>query len=496
MKNSKKSNTYNWGIIFFIHEDSAGTDYDTRLLDNIIRSGSGKNNVVLVIHDTFEPNEQIGWAFKTTLKRLLRVKGGQAFNLEIIPEFNSDGVRGPDVWKMAFEFIFSNFSFKRKFLYTLSHGAAFGINWDATGERTKERLSEYYSKNGIHYHKPAKGEIVFGSFMTPSKILAIQNISSQAKNNAKNGLLSLEGGLGFSDRFRGLELGDIIPDPVDDFIETQRLHCKNLEILWISKLAKELEHCMNEFDIGKIDLIVMANCRTQIFENGFFLRKSVKYLIAPETNAIPEDFDSMKIMSMLNRETPRSTIAIAKKIVSDFANNNSKRSISEQKYSISLTHLKRYGKLFLVFEQINNILIADFPRNFNEVFKIRDGIRTVMENKSYETIDFIYWIRLVSHLLNDSKSKRTINLCKFDKIVKKTVIQKYVGKLISQQDAVSSKKANISGIAFYFPHLRFIENIFEPVCAYFGTESNEYLNKTKWDNFLLKYLKMLNKAEK
>ena len=472
-------NLYDWLIVGFVHDISDYKAYTDNLKQAIERAGAGKNNAVFLIEDVAVPDANNVTSYYLYVYQLTRLGNSELWKLLPVTGLNLDN-SDKLVWVQAFQQIFSTYPAKRKMLITFSHGAAFGIDHDQAKVVRGARPID------LPDLRVGKLDVYFGDYR-------LSRQESQALQ-AANLLQQLPGaGTGAGP---GAGLGatpGVIPKNDNSF-------CQNIEVMWITELAGALEKCLPN---SSIDVLLMANCFMQVFDNGYVLSKKVKYLVGSEGTMDATGYDYFMVLNRVNYDPDITSKDLVREIVQDYPkmfNALNKADILSLS-TIFANSLTYYPITLMVFEAFLDLLMSHMNES-PEGLALVQGLKEIRETQmksvsgssSYQLIDAGLWIKLVverfPHLDNMDMFYSAFLL-----LHREICTAQFIGQGIVDDDQRYPAKYGYSGISIYFPvddaHHKNQEVTW---CAYFDKAvKSPFKRDSKLDKFFDKYFCLVAK---
>lgn len=482
MENKEK---YDWLVIVFIHEIDQAGHLSRKLVDEIVSIGPGRNKVFLLrdFRTTFLTVQQdLVTIFHLELFELqINTDGNSYFLKEIAPAVSGINPKDRNGWKQAYQYILDQYHAKadRKMLLTWSHGAGFGINKeeDAITRKMRERFRKKHDLSSA-------GE--------PASITIVRNSGLQAEE--------------LPEWAKGLDIPVLAADNLEENADLKwrfitlsmpAVVCKNLEIVWIWELAEVLEAGLKG---DKIDILLMMNCNMQLFDTGYMLRKSVRYLVAPETIMFWYGYAYDKLFLQLKNNPRIKTRTLLESIRQDYLckyKNDPEASQYLNDTSLFINNLKYYDRLLGLLESSLGYLIPKITKSTFADFKyVRfDRIHAVTEihgDNSYDLIDMGQWFREVKRKFSYSWRLR-LTYWYYRYLISAIVYKKFIGSTYTTNDRDSPIKYGLSGISLFFPAQKPFSGLDNKWgdCAYYGDQiPNPFIAETTWDDFIKKYFEM------
>lgn len=454
-----------WLIIFFIHEILEYKKECEKLISLICHVGPGSHNKIIIILDSVNMDNPAVPFFSLDL-------------FEVLPRNNQEGVyemhkikdTGIDfsrehAWEDAFLYILRKYgdSAKRTILFTWSHGAGFGIN---TENSRIIRTANAFSVNPQGHPTNSLEEVRSNLYYASAKL---QTAATRILPFIKS---SNNGETGVYQKYQ--------------FVNNQAEICKNLEILWMDDLSRIL----GEYQPRKIDLLVMMNCNMQLFENGYALRRSVRYFIAAESKLLMYGYDYHSLLRILNNTPSIKPRILAKAVINTFICYHRKEGRSDYLTTTALfaNSLQYYDLLFACIQQFFSILLHNHNALLPVIRETRMSMQVVSQNATYELVDLGYFMKCMAEKTGHTFGiKRLYNF--FESINKKTVVKAHIGKTLIVNDKENiPKRFGHSGHAIFFPindHGQG-DNKYA-YCAYFSDLVNtRFESHSLWDELLQK----------
>jgi Clostripain family len=472
-----------------LHDISEYRAFTENMKQAIERAGCGKNNLVFIIQDLCVPDAASGKnAFYLKLFQL-EPDGNDQWKLKEVQGLVFDN-RDRNCWEKAFEFIYTGYRSKRNMLITFSHGAAFGIGRDMSGTirlAAAESLVQRPAFSDWDQSGPDKA-----SLPKPGSD-AIQVVYADY-HLADNEIRDLEKEHLFQDKRTGDDTskGFIRKNP-DTGI------CASLEITWISDLADALDKYLPAY--ACIDVLIMANCFMQVFDNGYILCRKVKFLVAPEGALDATGYDYFTLLNRLNRDPEITNRNLVRKIVKDFQTMYIALGKKDTLATTALfaNSLKFYPIALMVFEAFLDLLMKkmDDPGIKDELIRglkdIRENrVKSVTGSQGYQLVDAGLWIKLVAERFATVDNMPMFNTS-FRLLHKKIAVAHLVGNQIRRDDEKFPVQFGYSGISVYYP----LDNAHHKNqdvtwCAYFDKNiPTTFKRDSKFDEFLDKYFKAI-----
>jgi hypothetical protein len=452
-----------WLVVFFVHEMVMFESITASVIQEIQDKGYGPNTSIYMLRDSVKEEDRVLY-FRLSILKLEKKMFGRGFRFRKLRNVQFDN-RSRRCWETGMQYIFKHEKFKRCMIYTLSHGAAFGLNRDVgTVHRPRHILQSF------NLLKPRKLNI----YSNPDFYFDQGEIGKIGKT-LRLALTEAE--------WHEISKGRIKKD-------FKKRICRNLEILWTADLAAALERLP-----GKpiIDILLMANCYMQTFDTGYILRQSVKYVVAAETSIPADGYDLTKLLGYLD-DTNMATEEIAKKIVDDYAIKQQDAPINLNFSVVSANKLSPYDDLFVVFLQVIKAIEAKMPVLVNELTAIRDKIlyvafaRNNYNSNELRMIDVIWWMKKLFEKFPDVIATPELP-AKIDALLNEIVTKKHVGEHFPTVDAAFENKFGINGVSVFYPTKQDYADLIDFVwCANFDERvPSPFRRDAEWDKFLKKY---------
>lgn len=483
----KSIKNFDWLIIVFIHEIEFGTNEADKLQNEIEQFSPGTNKIVMI--RDYRSKVQIGnrtaTYFHLELFELSVRDNNKIYFSKLDPALTGVDPISKENWKQAFRYVFDLYSkyASRRMLLTWSHGAGFGINKEDNTPLKQLYLAYLYRfKDNWQPDGPV--------WQVRNQVVLAKGIPSWVTENQ---LAVAE----WSED-EGPKHFDFKPDSLWD----PDVVCKNLEIIWIWALAETLETVLHG---QKIDILLMMNCNMQLFDTGYMLRKSVKYLVAPETQMEWYGYAYDKLFSRLSGEPQTPTKRILKKIRKEYIRkyeNNNEPAQFLQNSTLFINRLKYYDKMLALLERSLNILMPlltkDTIKQFKEIrYKRIHSVTELGYANSYDLIDMGFWLKMCAEYFTESAELKEI-LASYQTIISSIVFRKFIGDFYLIHDEGDQPKYGLTGISLFFPeHEPFtkLDNKWGD-CAYYSAVNlpNPFTSQTTWDDFIKLFFKVVSES--
>jgi hypothetical protein len=452
-----------WLVVFFVHEMVMYESITASVIQEIQDKGYGPNTSIYMLRDSVKEEDRVLY-FRLSIFKLEKKLFGRGFRFRKLRNVQFDN-RNRRCWETGMLYIFQHEKFRRCMIFTLSHGAAFGLNRDVGTVRRPRHILQR-----LNSLKPRKLNI----YSNPNFYFDQGEIDQIGK--ALRSALTEE-------EWREISKGRIKKD-------FNKRICRNLEILWTADMAAALEKLP-----GKpiIDILLMANCYMQSFDTGYILRERVKYVVAAETSIPADGYDLTKLLGYLD-DTNMATEAIAKKIVEDYEIKQQNLPINLDFSVVSANKLAPYNDLFVVFLQVIKAVEEKMPALVSELTAIRDKIlyvafaRNNYNSNELRMIDVTWWMKRVLEKFPDVIGAPELP-ARIDALLNEIVTKKHVGNHFTTVDAEDEKKFGINGISVFYPTKEDYAGLIDFVwCANFDARvPSPFRRDTEWDKFLKQY---------
>jgi hypothetical protein len=237
----------------------------------------------------------------------------------------------------------------------------------------------------------------------------------------------------------------------------------------------------------KIDLVVMMNCYMQSMMTGFALHRSVKYLIAPESDMDFSGYNYVSIFNTLINNPDISSRKLAKFCVSSFPKKiySDYTSGEYNKNNTAIFALKlKYFKLFpSVINQFLKVFseMSAFP--FSTIKAARND--TTLKSKD-DLADFYAFLKNITK--NEKNNKLTIWISLLCTIIEQVIIEGHVGDNLKKKTDMLLTSEWYNGISIYFPLAlkpEDIENVNSRINQFL---ISDFGRRTKWKELISKMI--------
>ncbi|MEO8770694.1 MAG: clostripain-related cysteine peptidase [Ferruginibacter sp.] len=267
-----------------------------------------------------------------------------------------------------------------------------------------------------------------------------------------------------------------------DPLDLEREQFLNKEVGYLEDKILTMEELNDAIELAfgkkKIDIFIMMNCFMQFIDAGYALRRSVKYLIAPETDIFMDGYNYPFIFQLLIENSNMSPKKIAKHIVRSFTFKvypTRDVSVSHKKsIAIFAVDLRYYSLLAKSIDQ----LVGQLLKKISEVKDVLVEARCITEirgsNKIYDFYAFIDFLVEKNIFMNDVLAASL--LLSLRELI---VIEKFIGKgfSIRTDDGVNSP----SGFTIFIPVSSPGSTPDPDHDLFFETD---FYKKTKWHMFI------------
>lgn len=218
-----------------------------------------------------------------------------------------------------------------------------------------------------------------------------------------------------------------------------------LNVLTMEELRNAL---LWAFGKKKIDVLIMMNCYMQFVDTGYGLRKSVKYLVAPETAMAYNGYNYGFILQLLNSNPGLRSKKLAKKAVSSFPSklylNREAGILRRKSTALYAVDLKYYELLAKLIDKLSTILISSLPDLYTPLMKARN---LSYLDSSRNLVDFFAFVSCLEQRGFFSKNIADISVLIS---LKQLLVIKSHNEIV--QDSVFDNIVNSpSGLSIFFP---------------------------------------------
>jgi len=246
------------------------------------------------------------------------------------------------------------------------------------------------------------------------------------------------------------------------------------------------------FQPKKLDVLAMINCNINLFDFGYVLRDTVKYLVAPESNIELSGYNYKKIFFTLNKQPDISEKKLAALFVNSYRNKEYSHSILALKKEATINkaifcnNLIFYGRYAVLLDSLalhlTHLLVS--PENLISLQKTRAKTDEVPGSTHSLMIDmhaFFYYLK--EEFTSDSKIQKLYRVANI--LIQRIVIAKYSST--EKINRINSRIQLLNGFSICFPKDKnvSIEDMFYLDYIKDNSEFCTLFSKNHiWDNFL------------
>jgi len=381
-----------------------------------------------------------------------RATGGKRFELlKELPSSRADFIQPANIAHI-FRFIKSRYAYKQVVLSTWDHGTGFAI-FEPSGEqpasptpahRRRKRLSVVVSDTDVlrRNHKLFK----------PNELQ-----KAHARLGARVFLKKF--------RSRLKDLSWLTPP----------------KGLTMDGLNRAIKH-----SFGKVDILFMRNCWMQIFDTGYTLHQTVKYLVATEGLMYFRAYDYDIWLNDVAKMKGRVDLAkVAEAAIKGFTGRRTVASITTDTAMFG-NDLSYYPRLNSCINALSRMLIKKMDQHKEEILKCRRRIFTLVyrdfHEAKFQLIDAGLWFERVGALFQDDHSFQD-ELRKFRVLYAKTV-----GGRSFRGKSIGFGNYGASGFSLYFPfsveQMAEDRSFYELYYALHTRFKSQFTKASQWDEFI------------
>lgn len=476
---------YDWLVVVFVHEVQAALVDSKKMIKDIQDVGATDKVAVFLVYDSLTVADK-KVSFVLTVSRLEKAVTDDWVFMPIDPVHLKIDSTKSNRWEPAFRYIYTHYTGERNVLITYSEGAAFGINTEMGIGIDPPPPSQPVIK------LPVQSIDLRGSGSQDPSLPDLQVLTNQYYVLDKKDITVLKGKSNFAP-------DELIPVSGNVWLikkSSDKVICKNLEILWISKLAEALDRYL----YGQyVDLMLMTNCFMQVFDTGYNLSNSVKFLIASEGAMNMRGYDYRKLMQTLTTCPETASKELARQVVKDlkqkFLDAGDIKALTN--CTVFANRLKFYPLALRVFEDLIKELQPLLPKIACKLAAIRGQLDNVTGYDKYPLIDAGHWLKLVTEQVTELENGK-LYLELFTKLQCKIAVENAVNDLLLLNENNEIERFRYSGISIYFPEKDGVQDGQQALhCATFDQKLRAPArSRLKWNIFLTKYFKALAACQK
>ncbi|HTJ12993.1 MAG TPA: clostripain-related cysteine peptidase [Dinghuibacter sp.] len=235
---------------------------------------------------------------------------------------------------------------------------------------------------------------------------------------------------------------------------------------------------------GKADVLLLRNCFMQLFDTGYTLHDAARYLVAFEGTMYFWTYDTDVLLGALGKGTgPEGVKAICAAAVKSFDVHNPYKNIRAQT-GLFANDLSRYPALDVLIEDMTRILLTLKNRK-KDILACRatcSDLAAATDPGQFQLVDAHRWFNQAGRMLLPQHREYQRALNSFNKTLRKTVIDSFVG------DQIGEGQFGASGFSLYFPSslddLGFNRSFYK---LYYDRDSlyrSRFSRKSVWDAFI------------
>jgi hypothetical protein len=249
--------------------------------------------------------------------------------------------------------------------------------------------------------------------------------------------------------------------------------CPELQKLFISEIANGLQGISNE---PVFDIIVMANCYTQMADNCYNLSRIARYYLAPVTRIDVGGYDFPDFISTVNSSayTRENCKGAARLLINGYIR---KQPDLEKSTVIFFNDLKNIQAMKVL---LNNMCVH-IRQNASTIYPVID---TLLNTEAVTYLDNRY----VDIVVLFDALKRELQSAEFEKVYNPLINFLLQGIVIDRHIGSDCQVADFNCFSLYLPRLAHhtITELF--CCQYFyGFADSQFLDETLWDDLVVNF---------